>query len=64
MTELINLGEDEYSKFDVIRIDRRTQFGNPFKLKEHGGDLYQKRISQKIQIMVLQVVDVVEKYQL
>lgn len=38
MTELINLQKDDYDKFDVIRIDRKTQFGNPFKLKQHGGN--------------------------
>lgn len=35
-TELVNVRQ--YGKEDVRMIDRDTQFGNPFRLEEDGGD--------------------------
>lgn len=35
-TELVNVSR--YGKDDVRMIDRDTRFGNPFRLKEDGGD--------------------------
>jgi hypothetical protein len=36
MTELVNLSK--YDGDDVVKIDRSTRFGNPYRLKKDGGD--------------------------
>lgn len=37
-TDLVNVSRYDGSKSEICMIDRNTQFGNPFRLEDDGGD--------------------------